>query len=160
MHSLDYGWWKLHDSAIHIGTTLAVIRAEPRRTQVTPGHLRTFATRIASAKTLEQTQMKTLMFALCILCASVAWGQSAAGASAMSAEPVITQFYSHPRPAVQSGMAVEARVLERSTAVSGRGVLPLWEFATVSHETPLGDIARELRQQHETSKKAARVVTN
>jgi hypothetical protein len=104
--------------------------------------------------------MKTLMFVLCFLCASVAWGQAAVGASALSAEPQMTQFYSHPKHAEQVGMGTEQRVLERSSSISAHGLLPLWEVAQVKESVPLGDIARALRQEHETAKKAVKVVTN
>lgn len=104
--------------------------------------------------------MKTLMFLFCILCASVVWGQSTLSASGLSAEPQPTQFQSHPQHASQIGMGAEQRILERSQNVVAHGARPLWEFAPVSHEIPLGDIARALRQEHESARKAEYVLNN
>jgi hypothetical protein len=104
--------------------------------------------------------MKTLLFLLCILCASVAWGQSTLGQSGLSSEPQVIEFHSHVQHASQIGMGTEHRVLEHSQNVMAHGQRPLWEFASLSQEVPLGDIARALRQEHELARKAARVISN
>jgi hypothetical protein len=102
--------------------------------------------------------MKTLLFAFCILCASVVWGQTTLSAPALSAEPQPLQFRDHPEHADQLGMAREQRIMERSLNISAHGTRPLWEFAPVSQEIPLGDIARAFRQEHETARKAEHVL--
>ena len=104
--------------------------------------------------------MKTLLMILCLLCASVAWGQASVSASVLNAEPQMVQFFSHPQHAAQVGMGIERRVLERSVPIAAHGVLPLWEVAPVSQPIPLGDVARSLREEHETVRKAERVMTN
>ncbi len=104
--------------------------------------------------------MKTLAFLSLVFCASLVWGQSAVGGGALSAEPQVPQFYSHPQHASQRGMAMEQRVLESSTAIVEHGVMPLWEVASLAPAVPLGDIARALRQEHEATRKAERTWTN
>lgn len=104
--------------------------------------------------------MKLLAVAVGLLWASTAWGQAVVGGGALSAEPQVIQFYSHAQHASQLGMAIEQRVMERSSAVVEHGTKPLWEVGHLSETVPLGDIARELRQQHQPDKKAVRVWTN
>ena len=104
--------------------------------------------------------MKFVGVGVALLWASMAWGQAIAGGAALNAQPQVIQFYSHSQHASQLGMAIEQRVMERSSAVVEHGTKPLWEVAHLSETVPLGDIARELRQQHEADKKAVRVWTN
>jgi hypothetical protein len=94
----------------------------------------------------------TLLFLLCLLCTSAAFGQSGAAASPMSSEPVVYAFYSHPQHAAQQSMGQEQNLLGNSCYVSAKGERPLWEFAPP--ETPLGDVARVLRKEHEMARKA------
>ncbi len=97
--------------------------------------------------------MKTTWFLLCFLCATAALGQSFA-ASALSNEPQPLQMISHPAHASQHAMAPEQNLLDNSSYVYAQGERPLWEVAPVSHATPLGDVARILRKEHATAKKA------
>ena len=69
--------------------------------------------------------MKTLLFLLFILCASVAWGQSSVGQSGLSCEPQVIEFRSHPQHASQIGMGAEQRVLEHSQNVMAHGERPV-----------------------------------
>jgi hypothetical protein len=66
----------------------------------------------------------------------------------------MVSFFSHPSHATQQNMSQEQNLLERSNVVYAQGERPLWEVAPKSHTTPLGDIARALRKEHETAKKA------
>jgi hypothetical protein len=95
----------------------------------------------------------TLLFLLCLLCTTAAFGQAAAASSGLSAQPVIYEFYSHPEHAAQTPMGREQNLLESSCYVSAKGERPLWEFAA-AQETPLGDVARVLRKEHEMARKA------
>jgi hypothetical protein len=105
--------------------------------------------------------MKTTVFALCFLCATAAaFGQSVAGGSALSSEPVIVEFVSHPGHAFQQTMGSEQNLLGQSANVQAHGVRPLWEVATPSYVVPLGDSARLLKKEHATAKKADIVWTN
>jgi len=97
--------------------------------------------------------MKTTWFLLCFLCATAALGQSFATA-AISNEPHPLQMASHPARASQHVMATEQNLLENSTYIYAQGERPLWEVSPVTVAMPLGDVARILRQEHLTAKKA------
>jgi len=98
--------------------------------------------------------MKTTLFLLCFLSATLSFGQNSAGVSTLSNEPQMVSFYSHSRQATQQNMSQEQNLLERSGFTYAQGERPLWEVAPKSQPTPLGDIARTLRKEHEAVKKA------
>jgi hypothetical protein len=98
--------------------------------------------------------MKTTLFALCFLGATAAFGQSAAGGGALSNEVQVFQMASHPQRATQMPMAQEQNLFDRSGYSFVEGERPLWEVQPLSPKVPLGDIARALRKEHETAKKA------
>ncbi len=102
--------------------------------------------------------MKTALFVMCVLCASVAFGQAAT--VGVSAEPVIYSFASHPEQATRQPLAQSQNLNGGETYVYARGERPLWEVATPSQEVPLGDSARMLRQEHLTVKRAAKCWQN
>jgi hypothetical protein len=104
--------------------------------------------------------MKISLVLFCFLCATTALGQSVSGGSALSAEPQVLQFPSHPARAMQQAMGERENILESSTIVSARGERPLWEVAPKRHEVPLGDVARMFRKEHATAKKAVIVWDN
>ena len=99
--------------------------------------------------------MKTTLLALFFLCASVAFGQ---GASVISSQPALIQVPSHPARAMQHQLGEERNILFTSTNVYAHGERPLWEFARPAAEIPLGDVARMLRQQHATARKAVMIL--
>jgi len=94
--------------------------------------------------------MKTAVFVFCFFCTTVALGQSAGGAMMVST----VQMPDHPEHASQRAMGQEHSILEHSDFYYAQGERPLWEFQTLVHHAPLGDIARVLRQEHATAKKA------
>lgn len=98
--------------------------------------------------------MKITVFLLCFLCATAALGQAVAGTSVLSNQPQVFQFPSHPEHAAQKPMAEELSLLVTSTFTYGHGERPLWELAPPLNPTPLGDVARIMRQKHLTAKKA------
>jgi hypothetical protein len=103
--------------------------------------------------------MKTIIFALCFLCTTAAFGQ--VGAS-VSAHPQPITFESNPLHAMRQPMA-DTQTLFDSTSASytyAQGELPLWEVAEKKVEVPLGDSARALRKEHEVVRKAAKVWSN
>ena len=100
--------------------------------------------------------MKKTLFALLLLSATGAFGQ--VGAAVRSSVPVVVQFESHPLHAKQNRLAAEENILFSASSTSAQGERPLWEFAKPAYETPLGDIARMLREQHSTVKKAVKVL--
>ena len=101
--------------------------------------------------------MKTALFALLLLCASAAFGQAT---SSLSAEPQPIQMNSHVQHASQRPLQSEQSLLISSEGdTSARGERPLWEAgAKPPAEIPLGDIARLLRNEHVTAKKAVKVL--
>ena len=58
------------------------------------------------------------------------------------------------------GLAQEQSLLEHSNYYYAQGERPLWEVQPLAHHVPLGDIARTLRQEHATAKKADIVVND
>lgn len=102
--------------------------------------------------------MKTALLVFCLAFGTAAFGQVAA--SSISAEPTVTEFHSHERQAVQHDMARPGNVMEESNSFVEHGVRPLWELAPPSHEIPLGDIARALKQNHVVAKKSSIIWTN
>ena len=97
--------------------------------------------------------MKTLLFALCLLLTTAAFGQ-AGGYAPVSNQPVVIQIPSHPLHAAHEPMAQELSLLTGSAYVFAQGERPLWEVARIPDGMPLGDVARLLRKQHATAKKA------
>lgn len=104
--------------------------------------------------------MKTTLLVLFFLCATVAFGQSSNATGALSNEPMVIQFMSHPGHAAREGMGQEQTLLDQSVNIQARGVRPLWEVAVPSQLTPLGDSARLLRKEHAAAKKSEVVWTN
>lgn len=97
--------------------------------------------------------MKTALFAICVLCASTALGQ--AGTS-VSAQPQVYSFESHPEHASRQPLAQEQHLNGGELFTYAQGERPLWEVATLTHEVPLGDVARRFRQEHLAAKKAVK----
>jgi hypothetical protein len=104
--------------------------------------------------------MKTVLLVFSLLCATAAFGQAAGGGGALSNEPQMVEFHSHEQHASQHDMARVQSVMEQSGYFHARGERPLWEVAPVSHEMPLGDVARIQRAVHATAKKAQVVWTD
>ena len=100
--------------------------------------------------------MKTAVLGFCFLCATGAFGQSV-GSAIMGS---VIQMTSHAEQASQHAMAPEQSLMEHSGFSYAQGERPLWEVQPLSQArpVPLGDIARMLRKEHETCKKADIVV--
>ena len=98
--------------------------------------------------------MKTTLFVLFILCASMAVGQAAGGSISNYAQ--MLQLPENPRHAEIHDMAEEHSLVggRESDYRYAQGERPLWEFGPVSEPVPLGDVARAYRQQKATAKKA------
>jgi hypothetical protein len=95
--------------------------------------------------------MKTAVFAFCLLCVSTGFAQ-VGGAISSQVQP--TQIPDHPQVAMQHDMARPQNIYEHSDYAYEKGERPLWEFGSISMPVPLGDIARNLRKQHATVRKA------
>jgi hypothetical protein len=99
--------------------------------------------------------MKITIVALSFFCATAAFGQ----ASAISNESQPLVMVDHPRFASQQPLRAELSLLAPSGLNSEKGERPLWEFASAKIDTiALGDIARNLRKEHETTKKAEKIL--
>ena len=97
--------------------------------------------------------MKLTVFLFCILSAGAAFGQ-AIGSASLSIENNPLSFANHKRRATQHALGDSQVIMERYDANFGQGNRPLWEFAPPEDTTPLGDIARMYKKEHETAKKA------
>jgi hypothetical protein len=103
---------------------------------------------------LETITMKSVLLTLCVLCATAAFGQT--GAAPLQS----LQFASHQMTAAPQGLAQEQSLFGNSSVTVAHGELPLWEVAPKTHETPLGDAAREQKKLHASDKKAKKVWDN
>ena len=98
--------------------------------------------------------MKTTLLVGMLLGASAAFGQSAA---VLSNVPQVLRMAEHPMHAEVTQMACERPLVGGgpNTYTVAQGERPLWEFGPVSHpERPLGDVARDLRKEKQSAKKA------
>jgi hypothetical protein len=102
----------------------------------------------------EMNTMKITLFALCFFCAASALGQSAGGSVGSASMSSSIQMTSHPQHAAQAPMALEESLFDHSGYFIVEGERPLWEVQPLSPKVPLGDIARALRKEHDTAKKA------
>ncbi|HXY03258.1 MAG TPA: hypothetical protein VEI49_06735 [Terriglobales bacterium] len=101
--------------------------------------------------------MKTAILVASLLLATAALGQSIGGALS---SPYMSSPYSistHEQHASFAPMAQEHRLTDGGSGVYvASGEIPLAEVPLPPRqELPLGDVARLLRKQHETAKKAA-----
>jgi hypothetical protein len=104
--------------------------------------------------------MKTTLFVLCLFGATTAFGQAVGVGSALSSQPVITEFVSHPEHAGSHAMGQEQNLREQAGYVYAQGERPLWDVVRASRALPLGDAARVLRKEHASAKKAQIVWEN
>ncbi len=95
----------------------------------------------------------TLLIMMIVFVGSACFGQVAAS---VSAQPQVIQMASHPAHANQHAMASEQSLVGGGpgTYSYAQGELPLWEFGPVSEPVPLGDIARAVRKEKLSAKKA------
>ena len=100
--------------------------------------------------------MKMTILVFCLLCATAAFGQYYSVGTA----PIQSTYNppDHHTRAVSQPMSVEQNLLGVSSFTSAHGEMPLWEAPFQSHEAPLGDVARALRKEHATAKKARLVL--
>ena len=101
--------------------------------------------------------MKKILFSVFFICATRALGQGSGGA-VMSAP---YQFPEHPLFAQRQLMAREQNLRgEESPYTYAQGEIPLRDVVIPSTQTPLGDVARKLKKEHEAAKKADIVWVN
>jgi hypothetical protein len=103
--------------------------------------------------------MKATIFTLCFLCVSgAAFGQTAS-VLGNNPQPIVMPD-DRPQHASQHAMGTESSLLTSGTISWAKGEVPLSELGSPIYHTPLGDIARAYRKEHETLPKAARVMEN
>jgi hypothetical protein len=102
------------------------------------------------------TMMRTTILVLLILCTAAALGQNA---GVLSNQPQIFRIPDHPQQAEPHALASEHSLVGggADTYTYARGERPLWEFGSMSNPVPLGDIAREVRKEKLTAKRAQRI---
>lgn len=107
--------------------------------------------------------MKKCLFLLG-LCAFSAAGASAQllgptyGPSLLNSEPQMFTIPDHPQHAVQTPLAQEQDLLERSTYIYAHGERPLWEVMPPPPPgPPLGDVARSFREEHAILRKSRKI---
>ena len=94
----------------------------------------------------------TLLLTFTFLAVPAALGQNV-GSISSQVQPVYVP--DHPQHATQHAMAAEHSLVGSTEAYSyAQGERPLWEFGPFSEPTPLGDVAREVRKEKLTAKKA------
>ena|ERR1700739_453188 len=93
----------------------------------------------------------TLLVAMIVFVGSACFGQAA---SSISSQPQVIQMPSNPMHADQHAMATEHSLVGGGTYSYAQGERPLWEFGPVSEPVPLGDVARSVRKEKLTAKKA------
>lgn len=104
--------------------------------------------------------MKTTLCVLFLLLTTAAFGQAVGAAWALDSQPQVVRIPSHDQTATPQPMATEHNLLGTSQYVSAHGERPLWEVAPKKVEVSLGEIARNLRKQHETARKAEKCFEN
>jgi hypothetical protein len=99
---------------------------------------------------------RTIILVFLILCTAASLGQTA---GVLSNQPQVFRIPDHPQQAEPHSLATEHSLVGGSadTYTYARGERPLWEFGSVSDPVPLGDIARELRKEKLTTKRAQKV---
>jgi len=105
--------------------------------------------------------MKTcvLLFVVMIGGAVAASAQSI-GSSVSTVQPQMLILSDNPQHASQVDLAQEHDLLEHGGSHSAQGERPLWEVMPAPVVTPLGDIAREYRKEHESLRKAVMIWVN
>jgi len=100
--------------------------------------------------------MKSTLLMFCFLCTTAALGQAIGSAVTGPSMNQTMYMTSHAQHASPQPMGREQSLLEGSgTTYAEHGERPLWEVAPPDPPAvPLGDIARALRKEHETAKKA------
>jgi hypothetical protein len=106
--------------------------------------------------------MKKLFF-LSLVCGFCATGAMAQIGGAVTSAPTTSPFVisGHLQRASQTPLASNQNLIGHFSTVSAKGERPLWEVMPASTpEVPLGDLARIVRKEHATAKKAAVYWTN
>ena len=100
--------------------------------------------------------MKTTIVALCFLCATAAFGQSA---PVLSNIPSPIQMQDHPQHAAEHAMGLESTLFSLNSPYTyAQGEVPLADLGSPIYQIPLGDIARANKKEHTAAAKATKVL--
>ena len=99
--------------------------------------------------------MKIFFFVACFFFTTCAFAQTG---TVLQSTVQPFEESGHPQMATQHAMAQESNLLITSSFTYAKGELPLSDFAEPKYETPLGDVARALRKEHEKAPKAVIVL--
>src|SRR5262249_2507614 len=100
---------------------------------------------------------------LSVVCAFCGTGAMAQVGGSITSAPATSPFVisGHVQRASQTAMASSQNLIGHFSTSASKGERPLWEvMPTPAPEVPLGDIARLMRKEHETAKKASVSWTN
>jgi hypothetical protein len=104
--------------------------------------------------------MKYAIVVIALFCASCAFAQTYGTPGVLSNQAVGVIFASNPRHATEVPMAREQSLLTGTGFMYAKGERPLWEFGNPKNAVSLGEVARQLKKDHESAKKAEVVWTN
>jgi hypothetical protein len=102
---------------------------------------------------------KTLFVLFLFLCASAAFGQGNIGGYSRSTQVQVYGFESNPAHASYAALSPEVSVLSGNNYAVAQGERPASDFPHAEAQS-LGEIARQLRKQHELAKKSPIVYVN
>ena len=106
--------------------------------------------------------MKRLFF-LSVVCAFCGTGAMAQIGGSIVSAPTTSPFViqGHMQRASQTALATSQNLIGHFSTSASKGERPLWEVMPApAPEVPLGDMARIIRKDHETAKKASVSWTN
>ena len=99
---------------------------------------------------------KATIFAICFICATCAFGQSA---PVLTNTPQPIQIPDHVLHASDHALAQESSLFSATSPYSyAKGEVPLSELGSIAYQTPLGDVARAYRKEHSIAPKATIVL--
>jgi hypothetical protein len=98
--------------------------------------------------------MKTTMLFIAVLVLSLSAFGQVASSGQQAAYSNTVQMAEHPMHADHHDLRPEVSLLGGTSITEGHGERPLWEFPDNTPVKPLGDIARQYREEHKTAEKA------
>jgi hypothetical protein len=105
--------------------------------------------------------MKTTIIVMLLFCATAAFCQSYGIVGAvLQNQPTILEIPSHAEHASAVPMSAPQYLNGLSGSTYAQGLKPLWEFPVSEETVSLGEVARQLRQQHLLAKKAEKVFSD
>ena len=104
--------------------------------------------------------MKTTILLVLLFCAAASFCQSGPMGAVLQSQPTILELPSHTQHASAVPMPTPQYLNGPAGSTFAQGVKPLWEFGWNQESASLGEVARQLRQQHLLAKKAVKVFSD